>query len=57
MPTWSGSSWQLDLGTGGRLGRLHIRVHLWWVSRWTRRLLVLTGARCPLTKPAVTAVE
>jgi hypothetical protein len=41
--------------TGGRLDRLHIRVHLWWVSRWTRRLLVVTGARCPLTKPVVTA--
>jgi hypothetical protein len=27
------------------------------VSRWTRRLLVVTGARCPLTKPVVTAVE
>jgi hypothetical protein len=47
------------LGTGGsgRLGRLHIRVHLWWVSWWTRRLLVVTGAQCPLTKPAVAAVE
>jgi hypothetical protein len=33
------------------------RVHLWWVSRWIRRLLVVTGARCPLTKPVVTAVE
>jgi hypothetical protein len=30
---------------------------LWWVSRWIRRLLVVTGARCPLTKPVVTAVE
>jgi hypothetical protein len=39
------------------LDRLHIRVHLWWVSRWIRRLLVVTGARCPLTKPVVTAVE
>jgi hypothetical protein len=39
------------------LDRLHIRVHLWWVSRWTRRLLVVTGARCPLTKPVVTVVE
>jgi hypothetical protein len=28
-----------------------------WVSRWIRRLLVVTGARCPLTKPVVTAVE
>jgi hypothetical protein len=37
--------------------RLHIRVHLWWVSRWVRRLLVVTGARCPLTKPVVAAVE
>jgi hypothetical protein len=36
---------------------LHIRVHLWWVSRWIRRLLVVTGARCPLTKPVVTTVE
>jgi hypothetical protein len=35
----------------------NIRVHLWWVSRWSRRLLVVTGARCPLTKPVVTAVE
>jgi hypothetical protein len=42
---------------GGRLDRLHIRVHLWRVSRWIRRLLVVTGARCPLTKPAVTVVE
>jgi hypothetical protein len=39
------------------LDRLHIRVHLWWVSRWIRQLLVVTGARCPLTKPVVTAVE
>jgi hypothetical protein len=39
------------------LDRLHIRVHLWWVSRWIRRLLVVTGARCPLTKPVVAAVE
>jgi hypothetical protein len=36
---------------------LHIRVHLWWVSRWIRRLLVVTGARCPLTKPVVAVVE
>jgi hypothetical protein len=36
---------------------LHIRVHLWWVYRWIRRLLVVTGARFPLTKPVVTAVE
>jgi hypothetical protein len=27
------------------------------VSRWARRLLVVTGARCPLTKPVVAAVE
>jgi hypothetical protein len=47
----------LDLDTGGRLDRLHIRVHLWWESRWGRRLLVVTGARYPLTKPVVTAVE
>jgi hypothetical protein len=39
------------------LDRLHIRVHLWRVSRWIRRLLVVTGARCPLTKPVVAAVE
>jgi hypothetical protein len=39
------------------LDRLHIRVHLWWVSRWNRRLLVVTGAQCPLTKPVVAAVE
>jgi hypothetical protein len=42
------------------LDRLHIRVHLWWGSRWSRRLLVVTGARAvavPLTKPVVTAVE
>jgi hypothetical protein len=32
-------------------------VHLWWVSRWVRRLLVVTGARFPLTKPVVAAVE
>jgi hypothetical protein len=39
--------------------RLHIRVHLWWGSRrWARRrLLAVTGARCPLKKPAVAAVE
>jgi hypothetical protein len=37
----------------GRLDRLHIRVHLWWGSRWSRRLLVVTGAaRCPLTNKA-----
>jgi hypothetical protein len=48
----------VDLDTGGRLACLHIRVHLRWVcSRWTRRLLVVTGARCPLTKPVVAAVE
>jgi hypothetical protein len=35
----------------------HIRAHLWWESRWSRRLLVVTGARCPLTKPVVIAVE
>jgi hypothetical protein len=40
----------------------HIRVHLsclWWGSRLGRRLLVVTGARCPLTKPPwlVAAVE
>jgi hypothetical protein len=29
------------------LDRLHIRVHLWWVSRWIRQLLVVTGTRCP----------
>jgi hypothetical protein len=39
------------------LDRLHIRVHLWWVSRWIRQLFVVSGARCPLTKPVVTAVE
>jgi hypothetical protein len=43
--------------TGGRLDRLHIRVHLWWVSRWVRRMLVVAGARCPLTQPGVAAVE
>jgi hypothetical protein len=32
------------------------RVRLWWESRWGRRLLFVTGARCPLTKPVVTAV-
>jgi hypothetical protein len=47
--------WGLE--TGGRLRSLHIRVHLRRVSRCARRLLVITGARCPLTKPAVTAVE
>jgi hypothetical protein len=44
-------------GAGLDLGRLHIRVHLWWVSRWILRLLVVTGARCPLTKPVVAAGE
>jgi hypothetical protein len=54
---WAGPETSLGR-TGGRLdGRLHIRVHLWWGSRWVRRLLVVTGARCPLTKPVVTAVE
>jgi hypothetical protein len=48
---------RLDLETGGRLDRLHIRVHLWWVSRWIRQLFVVTGARCPLTNPVVAAVE
>jgi hypothetical protein len=42
---------------GDWLGRLYIRVHLRWVSRWVRRLLVVTRARCPLTKPVVAAVE
>ena len=57
--SWSFEGAGLDLETGGRLDRLHMRVHLWWVSRsrWIRRLLVVTGARCPLTKPVVTAVE
>jgi hypothetical protein len=55
--SWSFEGAGLDLGTGGRLDRLHIRVHLWWVYRWTRRLLAVTGSRCPLTKPVVTAVE
>jgi hypothetical protein len=55
--SWSFEEAGLDLGTGGRSSRLHIRVHLWWVSWWARRLLVVTGARCPLTKPAVAAVE
>jgi hypothetical protein len=55
--SWSSEEAGLDLDTGGRLDRLHIRVHLWWVSRWARRLLVVTGARCPLTKPVVAAVE
>jgi hypothetical protein len=55
--SWSFEEAGLDLDTGGRLDRLHIRVHLRWVSRWARRLLVVTGARCPLTKPVVTAVE
>jgi hypothetical protein len=51
--TWTWAQVQV----GDALDRLHIRVHLWWVSRWSRRLLVVAGARCPLTKPAVTAVE
>jgi hypothetical protein len=55
--SWGFEEAGLDMDTGGRLGRLHIRVHLWWESRWSRRLLVVTGARCPLTKPVVTAVE
>jgi hypothetical protein len=56
--SWSFEGADLDLEVGGRLDRFHIRrVHLWWVSRWIRRLLVMTGARCPLTKPVVTAVE
>jgi hypothetical protein len=52
---WGG--WPGHLETGGRLGRFHIRVHLRWESRWSRRLLVVTGARCPLIKPVVAAVE
>jgi hypothetical protein len=32
---------------------LHIRAHLRWVPRWTRRLLVGAGVWYPLTKPAV----
>jgi hypothetical protein len=55
--SWSFEGAGLDLGAGGRSDRLHIRVHLWWLSRWVRRLLVVTGARCPLTKPVVAAVE
>jgi hypothetical protein len=55
--SWELEEAGLDLDTGGRLGRLHIRVHLRWVSWRIRRLLVVTGARCPLTKPTVTAVE
>jgi hypothetical protein len=55
--SWSSEGAGLDLGTGGRLDRLHIRVHLWGVSRLIRRLLVVTGARCPLTNPVVAAVE
>jgi hypothetical protein len=55
--SWGFEEAGLDLETGGRLDRLHIRVHLRWVSRWARRLLVVTGDRCPLTKPVVTAVE
>jgi hypothetical protein len=49
------------------LGRLHMHTaqHMRacvcicseWVSWWARRLLVVTGARCPLTKPVVAAVE
>jgi hypothetical protein len=31
--------------------------HQFLISRWSRRLLVVTGARCPLTKPVVTAVQ
>jgi hypothetical protein len=58
---WGGVRAQAFTGpvkfVGGRLDRLHIRVHLWLVSRWIRRLLVVTGARCPLLKPVVTAVE
>jgi hypothetical protein len=56
--SWSFEGAGLDLDTGGRLDRLYIRVRLWRVcSRWTRRLLVVTGARCPLSKPVVAAVE
>jgi hypothetical protein len=55
--SWSYEGADLDLEIGGKLGRLHIRVHLWWVSRWIRRLLIITRARCPLTKPVVAAVE
>jgi hypothetical protein len=58
---WGGwLDWLGDLlaeQVAGRLDRLHIRVCLWRVSQWARRLLVVTGARCPLTKPAVAAVE
>ena len=51
VPTRGTSHW----GHPPRVER--IRVHLRWVSRWTRRLLVVAGAQCPLTKPAVTAAE
>jgi hypothetical protein len=54
---WSSKGAGLGLETGGRLDRLHTRAHLWWGSRWSRRLLVVIGAWCPLTKPVVTAVE
>jgi hypothetical protein len=49
----------LDLEAGGRLGRLPFAHtwHLWWGPRWARRLLAVAGARCPLTKPAVAAIE
>jgi hypothetical protein len=47
-PRGLGWTWR----TGGRLDRLHTRLHLWWVYRWVRRSLVVAGARCPLTKPA-----
>jgi hypothetical protein len=60
--SWSSEEAGLDLAgdrgqAGGRLDRLHMRVHLRWAPWWTRRLLVVTGAQCPLTKPAVAAVE
>jgi hypothetical protein len=34
---------------GWRSGRLHIRVRSWWVSRCTRRLLVVTGWSSPVS--------
>jgi hypothetical protein len=39
--SWSFEEAGLDLENRRKIAdRLHMRVRLWWVSRWTRRLLV-----------------
>jgi hypothetical protein len=54
---WTGPGDRWREAIGPLAAHMCTVLHLWWVSWWTRRLLVVTGARCPLTKPVVTAVE